>query len=126
MDVLSPEGLRSLDAPALVAIVDMPGIDETQLSKRLSVDVRRAKRAVKRLEVQGLIERLPSGGRRGDDRLRVTSAGLELRARLLPAGRAAEDRVMAVLSESERRTLHELLARVIKANEVTSADQRDE
>jgi DNA-binding MarR family transcriptional regulator len=50
--------------------------------------------------------------------LSLTPAGLDLYARLHPAILAVRDRVMATLSERERETLQDLLARVINANEL--------
>ena len=57
----------------------------------------------------------------GGGRSRVlspTPAGIEVLQRLRPATRAAQDQVMAPLSDGEREMLLDLLARVIKARGV--------
>lgn len=125
MDVIKPEGLLSLDAPALASIADAPGIDQRQLAERLAIDLGRAKRVVRRLEDRELVEQMPNGSGRRSHGLRLTPAGLALRERLRPAVIAAEDRIMAPLSQSERETLKDLVARVIKANESKVADQNE-
>jgi len=121
--VVEPEGLGPLDAPVLASISDAPGIDQCQLAERLGIDLGKAKRAVGRLEDRGLIERVLSATGRHSRGLRLTPAGLEVRERLRPAVIAAEDRVMAPLSQIERETLKDLITRVIRANEVKAADQ---
>jgi DNA-binding MarR family transcriptional regulator len=123
MEVVEPEGLASLDAPTLASISDAPGIDVCQLAKRLAVDLPKAKRVVRRVMERGLVEQVSAAAGTRSRGLRLTPKGLEVRERLRPAVIAVEDRIMAPLSESERETLKDLLARVIKANEVNAADQ---
>src|SRR5688572_5672013 len=123
MEVVKPEGLISLDAPALASIADAPGIDIRKLAERLAVDLSKVNRIVRKLQQRGLIEQPANAGGRRSRGLRLTPAGLEVRERLRPAVIAAEDRIMAALSQSERETLKDLLARVIKANESKVADQ---
>ena len=123
MEVVKPEGLMSLDAPALASIADAPGIDIRKLAERLAVDLSKVNRIVRKLQQRGLIEQPANAGGRRSRGLRLTPAGLEVRERLRPAVIAAEDRIMAALSQSERETLKDLLARVIKANESKVADQ---
>jgi adenylate cyclase len=125
MEIVRPDGLGPLDAPALASIGDAPGIDCRKLSERLDVDLPRTKRIVKKLEQRGLIEQAPNAGGRRSLGLRLTPAGLEIRERLRPAVFAAEDRIMAPLSQSERETLKDLLARVIKVNESKLRDQNE-
>ncbi len=121
-DVVEPEQIAAIEAPVLASIADAPGIDYRQLSERLSIDLPRAKRIAKRLENAGLVEKVPSSGEKTQG-LRLTKSGLQVRERLRPAVIAAEDRIMAALSESEREMFKGLASRVIKANEVTSARQ---
>ena len=121
MKILQPEGLASLDAPALASIADVPGIDRRELADRLAIDVAKVRRIVLRLRQRGLVEQLPTdaGGSQG---LKLTPRGLALRERLRQVVTSEEDRIMAALSERERETLRDLLTRVIKANGVKLAD----
>src|SRR5262245_8071536 len=111
-------GLAFLDAPVLASIEDKPGIDQRELAEWLAIDIRKTKRIVGRLEQRGLIEKVPNAGARSLQGLVLTEAGREIRERLRPLATAAEDRVMAPLSETEREMFQNLAARVIKANEV--------
>lgn len=116
-------GLAFLDAPVLASIEDKPGIDQRELADWLAIDIRKVRRIVTRLEVRRLIEKVPSAGARSLQGLTLTETGTATRERLRPAATAAEDRIMAPLSETEREMFRALAARVIKANEVKTADQ---
>src|SRR5262249_20934118 len=87
------------------------GIDHPELAERLGIDLTRARRIVEKLRKRGLVEREENG-------IRLTAAGREALMLLIPEIRAALDRVMAPLSDSQRETLKDLLTRVIRANEV--------
>ena len=89
--------------------------------ERIGIDLAGAQRMVRHLELRGFVTR--TQGKRGHDLrlLSLTPTGLDLYARLYPAILAVRDRVMAALSERERETLQDLLARVINANEVKAS-----
>ena len=88
------------------------------LADWVAIDIKEAKRIVRRLEQRGLIEKVPNAGVRSLQGLALTETGREIRERLRPAVAAVQDRVMAPLSETERAMFQNLAARVIKANEV--------
>jgi adenylate cyclase len=110
---------------AIASVHDAPGIDSGQLAERIGVDLATARRIVKRLEDRGFVERSSKAGGGRSQVLGLTPAGAEILQRLRPAIRAGMDRVMAPLSDRERETLIDLLARVIKARDVKagSSDQ---
>jgi adenylate cyclase len=116
-DVIGPEGLTVTDPPVFNTLNDAPGIDQRRLAARLGMDAARVRRAISRLERRGLIERTVRASRGKQHGLRLSPTGLALHLRLHPLIRAAQDRIMAPLSDRERETLQDLLARVIKANE---------
>jgi adenylate cyclase len=116
-------GLEFLDAPVLASIEDKPGIDQRELAEWLALDIRKIKRIVGRLEQRGLIEKVPNASARSSPGLLLTPTGMEIRERLRPGATAAEDRIMAPLSQLERELFQNLAARVIKANEVQIADK---
>ena len=87
------------------------------MAERIGIDLASVQRMVKHLELRGLVRRVP-GARGRPNPLSLTPAGLDLYQRLHPAILAVRDRVMASLSERERETLQDLLARVISANEL--------
>jgi class 3 adenylate cyclase/DNA-binding MarR family transcriptional regulator len=115
-EVIKPEGLTAVEPAVLASLNDAPHIDESYLAERIGVERASAQRMVKHLEAKGLVSRAAGLSRRGSHPLELTPAGAELWKRLHPMILGAADRIMAPLSEHERETLHDLLARVIKAN----------
>jgi DNA-binding MarR family transcriptional regulator len=64
---------------------------------------------VDRMETKGLVQRVPDPGDRRGVRIRLTPAGLELIDKLVPLHVANERRLLAVLADSDRDTLADLL-----------------
>jgi class 3 adenylate cyclase/DNA-binding MarR family transcriptional regulator len=125
LEVVGPEDLEPVEFAAIASIHDAPGIDQGQLAERMGMDLATSRRVVKRLEHRGFVERSPKpdGGR--SQTFSPTSAGAEILQRLRPPIRAAQDRVMAPLSDREREVLIDLLARVIKAGDVKAGGGND-
>jgi DNA-binding MarR family transcriptional regulator len=117
MSVTSEEGLTSVEFAVLASLHDAPGIDPRRLAKRIGVDATTAQRLLKRLKNRELIHPVPTRESRRSGALNLTPQGIQVVQTLRPAIAAALDRVMATLSDRERETLRELLARVINANE---------
>jgi DNA-binding MarR family transcriptional regulator len=69
------------------------------------------------LEQKGLVRRELDPDDRRARRLFVTRRGADLRRRLRPALLAAQERLLAPLSKSERVALLDMLVRVIEAND---------
>jgi adenylate cyclase len=125
MEVMGAEDLEPVVFAAIASVHDAPGIDQGQLAERIGIDLPTARRIVKRLERRGFVERSPKAGGGRSHVLGPTPAGTEILQRLRPAIRAALDRVMAPLSDRERETLTDLLARVIKARDVKASGSVD-
>src|SRR5262249_13556157 len=100
-EVVEAVGLELLDAPVLASIEDKPGIDQRELAEWLAIDIKEVRRIARRLEQRGLIEKVPAAGARSSQGLVLTESGLEIRERLRPGSIAAQDRIMAPLSETE-------------------------
>ena len=118
LEVAGPRDLTTFEVAVLASVRDAPGLDQRLLAERIGVDLAKAQRSVKRLEHRGLIARTRTGGSRGSSMFSLTRAGLEFQSALRLEVIAAQDRLMAPLSEHERETLKDLLARVIKASAV--------
>ncbi|HZF33969.1 MAG TPA: adenylate/guanylate cyclase domain-containing protein [Candidatus Angelobacter sp.] len=125
IEVTGPEDVEPVEFAAIASLHDAPGIDHDQLAERMGMDLATARRIVKRLEHRGFVARSPKAGGGRSPVFSATPAGGEILQRLRPAIRAAQDRVMAPLSDREREILIDLLARVIKARDVKagSSDQ---
>lgn len=109
------EGLSPVDFATLISTHDAQGIDAKLLSHRTGVDRERISETVGKLVDRGLIE--PSTKRKSwmCGSLRLTAKGEEVLLPLIPKVLAAQDRVLAVLSDNEREILRQLLARVVLA-----------
>jgi class 3 adenylate cyclase/DNA-binding MarR family transcriptional regulator len=118
MEVMGPENLVPSEFAVIASVHDAPGIDQGQLAERVGIDLATARRIVKRLERRGFVQRALNAGNGRSRVLSPTPAGIEVLQRLRPATRAAQDQVMAPLSDGEREMLLDLLARVIKARGV--------
>ncbi len=121
-NLLEPlEGLTLVEPAVCASLYDAPNIDERRLSERIGVDLASTQRMVRHLEFRGFVSR--TQGKRGSEMrlLSLTPAGLNLFERLHPAILAVRDQGMASLSERERETLQDLLARVINANELKAS-----
>src|SRR3954454_16102344 len=102
-----------------------PGIDQNGIAARMGVDRARVSQLVDELEAMGLIDRRVNGADRRARVLRLTRRGEELRAKLQPAVRAAQMRVIAPLAPHEREHLLDLLVRIIQANRALARASHD-
>jgi MarR family transcriptional regulator, lower aerobic nicotinate degradation pathway regulator len=118
-DTLAPEGLTNPHFGVLInlsRVTGKPGIDQITLAARMVVDRARASQLVDDLEAMGLVQRRVNETDRRAHMLWLTQRGERLRARLYPAVRAGQMRVLAILAPHERELLLDLLVRVLKAN----------
>jgi adenylate cyclase len=113
-------GLAFLDAPVLVSVEDRPGINVSEISTWLALSPAKVRRIVRGLEKRGFVERLEDAGAGRAGGLILTVAGRDVRERLRPLAAAAQDRVMAPLSQREREEFQTLVGRLIKAHEARS------
>jgi DNA-binding MarR family transcriptional regulator len=110
-------GLRPLEFGVMIHLHDTPGLDQNTLADRMALDRTSTSALVYRLEQQGLIERAVNGADRRARVLRLTPAGKTLHDRQRPKARAAQEGILSVLTAAERRSLIDMLERVIAANQ---------
>lgn len=109
--------LRPLEFGVMIYVHDTPGIDQNTLAERMALDRTSISAMVYRLEQVGLLERSVNGADRRARVLRLSAAGKALHDRQRSQALAAQDRILAVLKPAERRSLIEMLVRVIEANQ---------
>ena len=109
-------GLMPLEFGVMIYLHETPGVDQNTLAERMALDRTTTSAIVYRLEQQGLIERAVNGQDRRARVLRLTPKGKALHDRQRPKAQAAQDRILSVLTAAERRSLLDMLVRVIDAN----------
>ena len=116
-EVHADTALRPLEFGVLTYLRHHPGVDQNTVVERMVLDRTSVSAMVYHLEQLGLIDRTVNGVDRRARVLRLTAAGKALHDRQLPKALAAQDRILAVLKPAERRSLIEMLTRVIAANQ---------
>ena len=116
-EILVREDLTPLLWGVMAAVVEEPGSGQRHLASRMGVDPVNLGQMIEILEQKGLVKRQIDPADRRARQLSVTRRGAELRRRLRPSLLAAQERLLAPLTKTERTTLLDMLARVIEAND---------
>jgi DNA-binding MarR family transcriptional regulator len=116
-EVQAGHDIVPLEFAVLIHLHASPGIDQNTLAARLALDRTSAGALVHGLEKKGLVRRAVSTTDRRARILDLTARGAALHAKLRPAGEAAQARILAVLTPAERKSLLDMLVRVINAND---------
>ncbi len=112
--------LTPVQYAALVAIRTHPGIDATRLSLVIAFDRSTLGSVIERLEAKKYIERRPSAADRRIKSLHLTAVGRTLLQKVMAAVDRAQERMLAPLKPAERKTLMELLVRLVDLNNESS------
>ena len=112
-ETLAEFDLNRGEAEVLFALVRNPHIDIT----RILVSSGGLTRRLDRLEEKGLISRLPDPNDRRGTVLKATKAGIVLALRAHKAHTEKEARLVSTLSENEKKTLENLLKKLILSQE---------
>ncbi len=97
----------------MLVVENNPGINQTRAGKALGVDRSTLVSIIDKLESRALIERASAPNDRRSHALMLTDAGRDFIGQLKPSLIAHEDEVARNLSADERRTLNELLGRIV-------------
>lgn len=116
-EILAREDLTPLIFGVMAAVVEDPGSGQRHLASRMGIDAVSFGQMIDFLEQRGLVRRELDPDDRRARCLYVTKRGAQLRRRLRPVLLAAQERLLAPLSKSERVALLDMLVRVIEAND---------
>ena len=116
-EILMAEDLTPLLWGVMAAVVEEPGCGQRHIADRMGVDAVTFGQMIEFLETKGLVERKIDPEDRRARKLYVTKRAADLRQRLRPDLLAAQERLLAPLSETERVSLLDMLVRVIEAND---------
>jgi DNA-binding MarR family transcriptional regulator len=112
----TPESLLGISARnflALSYIADPGCVSQQQLAEILCMDANNVVLLLNELETSGWIRRVRDPSDRRRHIVEITDAGLERFERALAARETVEKKVLAALDDSERETLHRLLAKAL-------------
>jgi len=117
-EALADSDIQQQEFSALVFVADVPGIEQWQLGEAVGIDRNSVSLMTDRLERKGLVERHVNGSDRRARELRITPKGQAVAEGLWQAIRAANARILAPLSASERVLFIKLLSRLIEGNSI--------
>ncbi|MBP1848424.1 DNA-binding MarR family transcriptional regulator [Rhizobium petrolearium] len=125
LDECEEFALTPVQYAALVSIDAVPGTDATRISNMIAFDRSTIGNVLDRLEKRGLIERRPSQTDRRQRLVFLTDQGSRLLADCKEAVDRVQNRIVGVLSRSEREIFLKLMTRIVHLhNDVTSAPIR--
>jgi DNA-binding MarR family transcriptional regulator len=97
----------------LAALAETGPTSQADLGRRTGLDRSDVTAAVTDLEERGCLERAPDPGDRRRNLVRITEGGLRFLGELDAELDAAQEELLAPLSPSERKTLIDMLARLV-------------
>lgn len=111
-NAVAPHDLTLGQFGVLVLIAENPGLSQSQLGQVVGIDRSTMVSVIDRLESRGWVERASSPADRRSHALRLSPAGRELLAELVPRVRAHERSLIQGLSDREHDELVRLLQRI--------------
>jgi DNA-binding MarR family transcriptional regulator len=93
-----------------------PDLDQISLAARIGIDRNHVSLLVAQLEKKGFLKRSVNGNDRRARLLRLTAKGEKFYRRVRPIGLRCQQRVLALLTPTERELLLDLLVRVVEGN----------
>ena len=110
--LLAEHGLHVGQEMVLVELWEADGLRGGELAARLGVEPPTVTKMLRRLEACGLVERRPDPSDARSFRVFLTASGRDLEGPVAGCWEISEQRLLAGLSEDERRTFYGLLLRV--------------
>ncbi|AZM74473.1 MULTISPECIES: MarR family winged helix-turn-helix transcriptional regulator [Streptomyces] len=111
-DALAAEGLKMWHHVVLSAVRDLAPVAQADLGRGIGLDPKDLVGVLNDLQSAGLVVRVPDPGDRRKNAVSLTEEGGRVLARCEEAARAANDELLAPLTEDERARLMDLVRRV--------------
>ena len=110
---LEPTGLRPAHFGVLAALEALEASSQQVLAAALRIERSNMVALLDELERRGLVERRPDRADRRRNEVRLTAEGLAMVGALHEIGRRRTEQLLAPITEAERRTLVELLQKLL-------------
>ncbi|MFE1201429.1 MarR family winged helix-turn-helix transcriptional regulator [Streptomyces sp. NPDC058762] len=111
-DALAAEGLKMWHHVVLSAVRDLAPVAQADLGRGIGLDPKDLVGVLNDLQSAGLVVRVPDPGDRRKNAVSLTEDGGRVLARCEEVARAANDELLAPLTEDERARLMDLVRRV--------------
>ncbi|MCM1942202.1 MarR family winged helix-turn-helix transcriptional regulator [Streptomyces sp. G3] len=111
-DALAAEGLKMWHHVVLSAVRDLAPVAQADLGRGIGLDPKDLVGVLNDLQSAGLVVRVPDPGDRRKNAVSLTEEGGRVLARCEEAARAANDELLAPLTEDERARLMDMVRRV--------------
>ena len=113
-NAFEPEGLGMVHHAVLTLLDEEPSETQAMIADAIGLDRSHLVGVLDELEEQGLVERRRDPDDRRRQMVRLTPAGKRALARLRRLAADVDDALLASLTAGERRTLTELLLRIVR------------
>jgi DNA-binding MarR family transcriptional regulator len=120
LDETAELGLTSVQYSALNAIVELPDLDQTTLSRLIAFDKTTLVKVLDRLTAKGLITRERSKIDRRCHILNATVEGKKIVERIVPMLEEAQNRLLAPLEPDEQIVFLSLMSKIVHVNNIYS------
>jgi DNA-binding MarR family transcriptional regulator len=120
---IAPHGVTRGQFPVLLVLWEREGATQAGLAERLAVEQPTMANTLKRMERDGLIERVPDPNDRRQALINLTPRGRELEEALTASAREANAAALAGLSPEERTQFLALARRVVASLEQDGAER---
>ncbi len=117
-------GITPVQFAALATVARQPGVDQRTLARAIAFDTSTIGGVVDRLEKRGLMLRSASAHDKRVRLLSLTGDGSAVLSQIKPGMLRAQQRMLAPLSERERRTLMRLLKKVVDRDDAGDGTER--
>jgi MarR family transcriptional regulator, lower aerobic nicotinate degradation pathway regulator len=108
--------LTPVQYASLTVIRDVPDVDATRLSSLVALDRATLAKVIERLEAKGWIVRTSDDADKRVKLLRVTQKGRDILTAAEPGVRRCQRRILAPLTEEDRRSFMTMLQRLVELN----------
>ena len=120
LEEVEESGITPVQYAALQAARNQPGMDQRTLARNIGLDSSTVAGVIDRLESRGLLQRNSSPDDRRVRLLTITGEGEALLARIVPAMRRAQERILAPLPAGQRAEFMRMLRLLVTANNESS------
>ena len=121
---IGPHGITRGQFPVLLMLWEGEGVTQAQLTARLVVEQPTMANTLKRMERDGLIERIPDPEDRRQARIYLTPRGRELEEVLTGSAREVNAVALAGLSTEESQQFLALMRRVVRNLEQDGGEEK--